>query len=105
MSVRIGWARTDERKPGRIAGGIHLFEFLKLVNNARGRHVVVGTLEYNRADLERLRDKKQVLDVRVIGWLHIADDVSAELAAATIDHVHVSGWLRASPDVKRAVTR
>jgi hypothetical protein len=105
VTVRIGWARTDERKPGRIAAGVHVFEFLKLVNNERGRHVVVGTLHYNRADLEQLRTKEQTLDVRVIGRLRFADDVTPALVAATIDQVHVSGWLRASPDVKRAVTR
>jgi ribbon-helix-helix protein len=103
VTVRIGWSRTDDRRPGQVAGGIRLFEFLRTKNEGRGKHIAVGILSYNRRDLERLREKGQVLDVRVIGLLRIADDVSPALARATIGTVRVTGWLRASPDVRHAL--
>ena len=58
--------------------------------------LVLGAQHYSRRDLEAVRDAGQRLEIRVLGLASIADDVSPELALATIESVEVLGALRAS---------
>lgn len=62
--------------------------------------LVLGTLHYTRRDLEAVRAAGQRLQINVLGLASIADDVSPELALATIDSIVVLGALRASEAVK-----
>lgn len=104
MTVRIGWARTDERPPGRVSGGLQLFNLLNVRNNARGKHVAVGVVVYNHADLVALRDKGRTMDLRVVGWLRFARDVTPSLVRETIGRTRVTGWISASPEVRRVLS-
>jgi Arc/MetJ-type ribon-helix-helix transcriptional regulator len=65
--------------------------------------LVLGVQYYSRRDLEAVRDAGQRLEIRVLGLASIAEDVSPELALATIASVEVLGALRASPAVKAAL--
>ena len=65
--------------------------------------LVLGVQHYSRRDLEAVRDAGQRLEIRVLGLASIADDVSPELALATIESVEVLGALRASTPVKAAL--
>lgn len=65
--------------------------------------LVLGVQHYSRHDLETVRDAGQRLEIRVLGLASIAEDVSPELALATIASVEVLGALRASPAVKAAL--
>ncbi|HVZ35679.1 MAG TPA: hypothetical protein VG963_24805 [Polyangiaceae bacterium] len=65
--------------------------------------LTLGTLRYTRRELEQLRSAGKMVDVRVLGLASIADDVSAELARATIASVEVLGAFRASDAVKAAL--
>lgn len=65
--------------------------------------LVLGTEHYSRGDLEELRAAGQSVAIRVLGLASIADDVTPELALATIASVEVLGAFRASPAVKRAL--
>jgi len=67
------------------------------------RTLVLGTEHYSRADLEDLRAAGATAHIRVLGLATIADDVSAELALATIASVEVLGAFRASAAVKAAL--
>jgi len=67
------------------------------------RTLVLGLQHYTRHDLEALRAAGQTLQIQVLGLASIADDVSPELARATIDSLVVLGALRASPAVKAAL--
>jgi Arc/MetJ-type ribon-helix-helix transcriptional regulator len=67
------------------------------------RTLVLGTQHYTRRDLEELRDAGQTVHIRVLGLASIADDVSAQLARATIVSVEVLGAFRASVAVKAAL--
>ncbi len=67
------------------------------------RALVLGLQHYSRSDLEQLRAAGEKLQIQVLGLVTIADDVSPELAAATIDSVLVLGALRASAQVKAAL--
>ena len=55
------------------------------------------------AEYEALRDAGQTIELRVLGLATIDDDVTPELAAATIASVEVLGAFRASRGVKAAL--
>ena len=64
---------------------------------------VLGLQRYTRHDLEVLQAAGQTLQIQVLGLATIADDVSPELALATIDSIVVLGAFHASPAVKAAL--
>jgi Arc/MetJ-type ribon-helix-helix transcriptional regulator len=65
--------------------------------------LVLGLQRYARRDLEAVRAAGETLQIKVLGLASIADDVSPELALATIDSIDVLGAFRASPAVKVAL--
>src|SRR5436190_24275837 len=67
--------------------------------------LVLGVQHYTRRDLEAVRAAGETLQINVLGLASIADDVTPELALATIDSVVVLGSFRASPEVKAALVR
>lgn len=67
------------------------------------RTLTLGIQHYTRRDLERLRAAGRTVELRVLGLGSIAEDVSPELALATIASVEVLGSFRASPAVKAAL--
>jgi Arc/MetJ-type ribon-helix-helix transcriptional regulator len=74
------------------------------VKHAVARNKVeLGLRHFSREDLETVRTTGQMLDIRVLGLASIADDVTAELARATIASIAVLGALHASSAVKAAL--
>ena len=67
------------------------------------RELTLGSEYYGRRDLEALRDAGRMVELRVLGLAIIAEDVSPELALATIARVEVLGALRAPGPVKAAL--
>lgn len=67
------------------------------------RTLTLGTLHLGRRDLERLRAAGTTTEVRVLGLATLADDVTPELALATISSVEVLGAFRAPAAVKAAL--
>jgi Arc/MetJ-type ribon-helix-helix transcriptional regulator len=67
------------------------------------RALTLGTQHLGRSDLEALRDAGRQVELRVLGLATIADDVSPELALATIASVEVLGAFRAPRAVKAAL--
>ena len=67
------------------------------------RELVLGIEHYSRDALEQLRDAGGMVELRVLGLASIADDVSPELAFATIARVEVLGAFRAPRAVKAAL--
>ena len=63
----------------------------------------LGLRHYSRDDLEAARAAGQMLHIHVLGLASIADDVTPELARATIGSIVVLGALRASPALKAAL--
>ena len=64
---------------------------------------VLGLQHYSRGDLEAVQAAGEMLQIQVLGLASIADDVSPELARATIDSVVMLGALHASAAVKAAL--
>lgn len=67
------------------------------------REMVLGVEHYSRSTLEGLREAGEMVELRVLGLATIADDVSPELALATIARVEVLGAFRAPKAVKTAL--
>ena len=67
--------------------------------------LVLGLQHFSAADLRAVKAAKQKLRIRVLGLATIANDVSPELALATIESIDVLGALHASPAVKAALNR
>ena len=66
--------------------------------------MVLGLQQYNRRDLEAVQKAGEKLQIQVLGMAVISDDVTPELAKATIDSIIVLGALRASRAVKSALS-
>ena len=67
------------------------------------RTLVLGIQHLAAADLEAVRARGQMLEVRVLGLLSIAADVTPELALQTLRSIAVLGSLHATPAVKAAL--
>src|SRR3954467_10001990 len=67
------------------------------------RTLTLGSLHLSRKDLEELRNAGQTVELRVLGLATLADDVTPELALATIAGVDVLGAFRAPRAVKAAL--
>jgi Arc/MetJ-type ribon-helix-helix transcriptional regulator len=67
------------------------------------RSLDLGLRHYSREELERVHAAQRPLDIRVLGLVTIAPDVTPELARAAIASVSVLGTLQASPAVKAAL--
>ena len=65
--------------------------------------LVLGLQHFSADDLRALQAASQTLQIRVLGLVTIAPDVTPELALATIDSLEVLGALQASPAVKAAL--
>jgi Arc/MetJ-type ribon-helix-helix transcriptional regulator len=63
----------------------------------------LGLRNYSREDLEMVRRAGETLHINVLGLATIAQDVTPELARATIASVSVLGALHASAEVKAAL--
>jgi Arc/MetJ-type ribon-helix-helix transcriptional regulator len=67
------------------------------------KSLVLGMQHYSRQDLEALQAAGERLRIHVLGLASIANDVSVELALATIESVFVLGALHASTMLKTAL--
>jgi Arc/MetJ-type ribon-helix-helix transcriptional regulator len=67
------------------------------------KSLVLGLQHYSRADLEAVRAAGEKLQIQVLGLASIGNDVTPELAVATIESVTVLGALHASAAIKAAL--
>jgi Arc/MetJ-type ribon-helix-helix transcriptional regulator len=63
----------------------------------------IGLRHYSRGDLEAARNSGERLHINVLGLAVVAQEVTPELARASIASVTVLGALHASPEVKAAL--
>ena len=73
------------------------------IRNQLERHAELGLRHFSREDLEEVLATRQQLHIRVLGLASIANDVTPELARATIGSIAVLGALHASSAVKTAL--
>ena len=75
----------------------------QVAQSVRRQRMEVGLLDLGRADLEAVRARNEMLEIRVVGLARIAADVPVDLAVATIGSIHVLGALQASGEIKAAL--
>jgi Arc/MetJ-type ribon-helix-helix transcriptional regulator len=63
----------------------------------------LGLRHYSREELEQVRAAGQMLHIQVVGLASIGENVTADLARATIASVVVLGAFHASPAIKAAL--
>jgi Arc/MetJ-type ribon-helix-helix transcriptional regulator len=63
----------------------------------------LGLRTFARQDLEAIQAAGERLKIRVLGLVVIADDVTPDLAQATIESITVLGALHASAEIKTAL--
>jgi Arc/MetJ-type ribon-helix-helix transcriptional regulator len=63
----------------------------------------LGLRRFSRIDLEAVKDAGERLEIKVLGLVIIADDVSPALARQTIASLTVLGAFHASPEIKAAL--
>ncbi len=67
------------------------------------KSLVIGVLSYSSAELEARRARNEKLIIKSVGMVILGEDVSAELASATIESLEIHGVLKASPAVRQAL--
>ena len=72
-------------------------------HSATRKSLELGLRVLTCRELEDVRARGEKLSLRVLGLATIAEDVSPELALATIGSIEVLGALHASPAVKAAL--
>ncbi len=76
----------------------------RAVDQSVARHrYELGLFDVTRDDLEALRNRGEVLHLRVVGLARIAEDVPVDLARETIGSLSVLGSLQASREIKAAL--
>jgi len=67
------------------------------------KSMVIGAMVYTRHDLEEKQNNHETVNIKVIGTLVLADDITPELALATIESITLHGIIKAPEDVKEAL--
>lgn len=67
------------------------------------KSMVIGAMVLNRHDLEEKLHNQEMVNIKVIGTLVLANDITPELALATIESVTLHGIIKAPDDVKEAL--
>ncbi len=71
--------------------------------SATRRAMGIGVFGYNARDLAKYRERGEMVEFNVVGLLHLADDITPDLALAAIQSVKVLGSLQAPDSVKAAL--
>ena len=77
---------------------------LEIQQSVTRNSYVIGALIYSRSDLEKRKLKGEKLDITMIGFLRLANDITPELAREVIGSIQVHGVFKASNAVKAALT-
>ena len=80
----------------------HTFEVQQAVTR---NSYVIGALVYDKSDLEKYKAKGEKLNIKMMGLLHLGNNIPASLALEVIELVQVRGIFNASSEVKDALTQ
>ena len=76
---------------------------LEIQQSVTRNSYVIGVLVYDSSDLEKRKLKGEKIKMTIVGLLHLANDVSPELAREVIESIQVRGIFQASDQVKAAL--
>jgi metal-responsive CopG/Arc/MetJ family transcriptional regulator len=68
------------------------------------RHAyTIGVLVYDKSDFEKVKAKGEKLNITLVGFLHLRNDITPELAREVVASLEVRGILHASEELKAAL--
>jgi len=74
------------------------------IQQSVARHsYLIGALAYDKSDFEKRKSKGEKIKMTVVGVLHLASDISPELARQVVESIQVRGIFHASEAVKAAL--
>ncbi len=76
---------------------------LEIKQSVTRNSYVIGAIIYNRAALEKYQAKGEKVKMMILGYLHLTDDISPQLAKEVVESVQVRGIFHASDEVKAAL--
>ena len=76
---------------------------LEIQQSVTRNSYVIGVLVYDSSDLEKRKQKGEKIKMTIVGLLHLANDISPELACEVIESIQVRGIFQASDQVKAAL--
>jgi Arc/MetJ-type ribon-helix-helix transcriptional regulator len=76
---------------------------LEIQQSVTRNSYVVGALIYDKTELEKFRSKGEKIKMTIVGFLHLANDISPELARQVVESIQVRGIFHASDEVKAAL--
>ncbi len=76
---------------------------LEIQQSVTRHSYVIGVLIYDKVDLEKLKAKGEKLELKLIGYLSLANDITPELASEVIASIRLRGLIQASEAVKTAL--
>ena len=76
---------------------------LEIQQSVTRNSFTIGALVYDRSDFEKRKAKGEKVKLNLIGVLHLASDISPELAREVIESIQVRGIFHASEAVKAAL--
>lgn len=63
----------------------------------------IGALVYDKSDFEKYKAKGEKINITVVGFLHLANDIPPDLARDVIESIQVRGAFHASEVLKSAL--
>lgn len=76
---------------------------LEIQQSVTRHSYVIGVLVYDKAELEKFKLKGEKCELKLIGFLHLANDITPELALEVIESIDIRGIFHASEAVKAAL--
>jgi Arc/MetJ-type ribon-helix-helix transcriptional regulator len=76
---------------------------LEIQQSVTRNSYVIGVLVFDRKDLEKYKQKGEKVKWTIVGLLHLANDITPELALDVIESIQVRGIFQASDAVKAAL--
>ena len=76
---------------------------LEIQQSVTRHSFTIGALVYDKSDFEKRKAKGEKIKLNLIGVLHLASDISPELAREVIESIQVRGIFHASEAVKAAL--
>lgn len=76
---------------------------LEIQQSVTRHSYVIGVLVYDKADLEKRKLKGEKVELKVIGFLTLANDITPDLAREVIESIQCRGIFQASEAVKAAL--
>ena len=76
---------------------------LEIQQSVTRNSYVIGVLVFDRKDLEKYKQKGEKVKWTVVGLLHLANDITPELAREVVESIQVRGIFQASEQVKEAL--